>query len=169
MLSSTAGLVAAETLNPPWIAWADDWAVGPPEAGWAPDNSQHTYCNGGDFTHPRGQQAAVQAGDNLDRQTGMTVDKFGCTSNTDAVWIQDTDGSGDGEYLCRNRSGSTCFSATVAIRYAGMSSDNDWKQTACHELGHSVGLRHATNDCMGTDPNLLVYSAHHVDHINRKG
>jgi len=46
-----------------------------------------------------------------------------------------------------------------------MSGSNDWKQTACHEIGHSAGLNHNVNDCMSQDPDLLTYNAHHITHI----
>lgn len=169
-LSAVAGCTAAAAVVAAPSAEADDYAEGYPDSGFRPDNSEHTYCWGANFTNSTGRTNASGAMGWLDTRSSPMYDTYmqPCSSNTDVRWIQDTDGAGDGEYLCEDLSGDTCYRATAAIRYAGMSSSNDWKQTSCHELGHSVGLTHFSADCMGTDPDNLDWSNHHIyDHVDQ--
>jgi hypothetical protein len=150
-------------------AIADDYAVGPPNSGYKPDNGDHTYCWNSTFADSQNAKDASQyAMNNLDGQTTMfdTFISSGCTSVTDARFIKTTE-PGDGYHQCLGfNSAGECETAHVAINFGNMTSWADWKQTACHEVGHSVGLTHGNYDCMDTDETKQQYSDHHVYHVN---
>lgn len=157
-------------------AFADPYAAGPPSSGWRPDNSEHTYCWRANYTgaNPRsGGNHGMR--DALDAQTTMFDNRVpSCNSNTDAKFHKASLGPGvDGSYLCLSRSGTTCFSARLNFDTGNITSLQDWKQTACHEVGHSVGLTHhgpSGPDCMGSSAGqtwaLRHYGSHRVAHIN---
>lgn len=165
------GMLAAMVAPAP-VAYGlpqDGWADGPPASGFRPDTSDHTYCWGNGFEAPKARDASVYAATNLDNQTAMTTSKIGCTSLTDAVWLKTGDPGVDGSYTCVEfNSAGECERALTRLNPSNMSSDSDWKQSACHELGHSVGLTHKNGSCLGTDPSVIKYSSHHVDHVNCK-
>jgi hypothetical protein len=150
-------------------AIADEYAVGGTDSGYKPDNGDHTYCWNTTFAESQNaKDASNYALNNLDNQTTMyeTFISSGCTTITDARWIKTTN-SGDGYYQCLGfNSAGECETAHVAINFSNQSSWTDWKNTACHETGHSVGLTHGNYDCMGTDVSPVQYSDHHVDHVN---
>jgi hypothetical protein len=166
VLAATIGPTAAP---PAAAAPQDGWADGPPDSGYRPDTSNHTYCWGADFTWQQARDASISAGNNLESQTAMTAQKVDCSGATDAVWNRTFNSGIDGFYRCDAfNSAGECETATVALNFGNMSSGNDWKQSACHELGHSVGLTHKVKSCLDTDPNILQYAPHHVDHVNCK-
>ncbi|MCZ7534624.1 MAG: hypothetical protein M5T61_00920 [Acidimicrobiia bacterium] len=109
---------------------------------------------------------------NLDNQTTMYDTYMGnCSQNTDAIWVRETNPAYYGSYTCEdfNQNG-TCEKGIVRLNFDTLSRDDGgsidlWKSVACQELGHSVGLTHASNDCMG-NLSLLEYSPHHVNHVN---
>lgn len=150
------------------VASADVYADGYPDSGFRPDNSEHTYCWGSNYDGTTARDAANYAMNNLDNQTTM-YDNFisgGCSSITDARWIKTTDNV-DGYYQCLSfNSAGECESAHVAINPNNMGGWADWKQTACHEVGHSVGLTHGNYDCLSSDSSKQQYSDHHRDHVN---
>lgn len=69
-----------------------------------------------------------------------------------------------------DRDGDVCRSYRLRFDGSNITSFDDWLQTTCHEIGHSVGLAHGNeSDCMGTrhdEPRFRIYDGHHVDHIN---
>lgn len=89
-----------------------------------------------------------------------------CSGATDARFATGNLGGADGQYLCTDRSGSMCFHAVLTFDRQNITSYNDWRQTTCHQIGHSVGLTHDAGDCMGYDSSNQSYSPHHVDHVN---
>jgi hypothetical protein len=162
-------IAGTHQISAAYAAPVDGWADGYPDSGFEPDTSNHSYCWADSFTWQQAREASDAAMRNLDRQTAMTQSKVDCSSLTDAVWQRTTDSGVDGSYTCQAfNSAGECERAAVRINFNNMNSNNDWKQTSCHELGHSVGLTHVSTDCMGTSSNNLVYSTHHVNHINCK-
>ena len=116
--------------------------------------------------------------DNLAAQTSLGISgPLGCTENID-VRFGETGLDVDGRWECDLEDiyawEVICRSATVRINVNNMDPGEDWKQTACHEVGHSVGLRHGgTTDCMaegsnGTPAGHLQYNGHHITHINNQ-
>lgn len=152
---------------------ADTYGTGGPDAGYVPDNAGHNYCwstgfVGTDVNAAARRAFATGAVNNLDSQTDMyNAGQQGCTTSTDVYWATFT-AALDGQYQCQLfNSAGFCDRSLVQINPSQMSPfDADWTQTTCHELGHSAGLAHATDDCMGTSTALTTYSTHHVGHIN---
>lgn len=148
------------------IAVADYYAVGPPEAGWKPDNSEHTYCFGGNYTGNNMRDAAHAKMAGLDNQSTMARNYLGfCNQDTDARFgLENLPGSVIGQYTCPVRSGNYCLHAVLSYDDAAIVGSGQWLQVTCHEIGHSVGLFHGSNDCMVNQGN--TYSNHHQQHIN---
>jgi hypothetical protein len=79
-----------------------------------------------------------------------------------------------GSYVCDDFSGSECTSAMVYINrgwfydtYAPSERYGQMRKTWCHEIGHSVGLRHHDDDCMiEGDSTASTYTVHHIAHID---
>lgn len=88
-----------------------------------------------------------------------------------------------GAYICTKRvagTSATCNQASIIFQPYSTYFDNvpanatqretAWRNTLCHEIGHGVGLRHGSTygGCMnsGIYTSNLVYSSHHVSHIN---
>lgn len=141
-------------------------------SGLKPDNSQHTYCFAPDFDGDNPHTGANYAMNNLTNQTTMTDTKLpDCGDETDGIFHKAQLGASDGEWVCLDpRSGGYCGSSRLRFDAGNITSLNDWKQTACHEVGHSVGLGHGNlSDCMGSshdEPDEREYDGHHVNHIN---
>jgi len=150
------------------IASGDPYAEGPKESGWKPDNGLHVYCWGNDFDGDAIRNGVDYAFNNLEDETSMTKNKIpDCQSTTDVIWHTSNDNSIDGSYICQNFAGaSRCEQAVARINPANMGSQDDRKQTACHETGHSVGLTHAADDCLSGNSSEQHYSSHHEGHIN---
>lgn len=97
-----------------------------------------------------------------------------CTIDTDVIWEFgniDRPNGVRGVYTCRRRSGSVCHQATLRIDPVVTGDMVNHRKTACHELGHSVGLRHSTQCMMsGAAPDDSIqyrrYRPHHIWHIN---
>lgn len=78
--------------------------------------------------------------------------------------------AGDGRWTCLDLSGNVCLENLIDIDREAMDNYDDWKQTTCHEVGHSVGLHHQTWDCLGTAHNgsqFQKWADHHVFHVNQ--
>ncbi len=102
-------------------------------------------------------------------------------SETDVVWLtRNLPGTRRGETFCDsfhlNGNCDQFYSALDLAQIAqGSSNELDETKTACHELGHTVGLTHHDETkwkCMmsGEPPNAKprwkYYSDHHVGHID---
>lgn len=170
-MSGAAVIVAAiagAALAP--LAQGDNYGNFDGSAGGKPDNSEHTYCFSNEFTGGNSHEGGTYAMHNLDDQTTMFDNQVpDCGANTDAKFHIAQLGF-DGQWTCVDSSGNYCLSSRLEFDHSSITSLNDWKQTACHEVGHSVGLAHGDgSDCMGTqhdDPNDREYDGHHVNHIN---
>lgn len=114
----------------------------------------------------------------------MTADFWGaCDTTVDVKWLDANLPDGyRGQYECISLNTSTliCTASKVTLDpdelNIGTGDHEDKQKTACHEVGHSVGLQHGDTkpDCMrnGEIPDLSVQwrrygSGHHIpDHIN---
>lgn len=115
----------------------------------------------------------------LDQTTDMTSQAQSCLNYTDVWWYKaDLPAGVRGQRVCVvvGDIPSVCDRSNVSIDFAEVDiGSNDWedrRKTACHELGHSVGLNHDTASCMisGEIPSVgeqwRRYSSHDVGHIN---
>ncbi len=156
--------------------------------GCVPDNFNHWYCFSG-TVNSNIRTAFINAMVNLDTQTSYAdfAESAGCNNVTDLVVVQDTSLGARGQYACEGFNiNNHCEQATLRFNPNNLPTANDRTKTACHEIGHSVGLKHgivsgpnadnafpAYNDCMwsGSIPSGLDfdgYNAHHVAHINAR-
>lgn len=149
---------------------ADVYIGGPPDSGTKADTFDHTYCWGGSFGATALRNAATNAMNNLDTQT-LYTDTFtsSCSSLTDVVWESSTTISARGDQTClATNSVGECEQSRLRLNPNQLTDDINRRKTACHELGHSVGLTH--------DPGCMVsgavsvatetYTSHHVSHMN---
>lgn len=175
MAAATAVLVLPAT-----PASADGFGGCDSNEGCVPDNFNHWYCvNGAIDVFLRGAFEAAMA--NLgETNYDIFEEGAGCNATTDLVVIQDTGLDARGEYSCQTFNGSGfCERANLRLNPDNLPTSEDQVKTACHEIGHSVGLRHGVDgvdnddytDCMhsGSIPPGLDfddYDAHHIAHIN---
>lgn len=153
------------------------------KAGCLPDNNEHTFCWWGQgpakFDRQGGIQGATYAMENLVAQTIMNknYNENGCDENdveTDVVWylrrIEDLEGG----YQCKDQfkeateGGTMCTHGAAFLDPQDMHNHREWRELACHEAGHSVGMHHRTfaNDCMQDPPPNQVYGHHSIHHVN---
>lgn len=181
------GLVAAAGLcalaGP---ALADPWGTGTQDTGDHPDADPHTFCFHSSVRSDARANIESAEWNALD-PTSVNVD-FNSTcdlkgrTETDVVWRQaDLPNRRDqGETRCEDYDGQYCdqfYSAIDMSRAAvGDLDEIDETMTACHELGHTVGLTHggSSTDCMAvrgeTPPTAMQfrrYGPHHRDHLDR--
>lgn len=142
------------------------------------DNEHHTFCNGRvtERTHEAYYNARVYA---LGEPTDMITSYEDCVAGTD-VWVYDgIYGQGwYGMYECKDEApNGSCYSSWMRIDREEAQSYEQRRKTSCHEIGHSVGLRHFANgspgpnnsntSCMVSGPYLnSYYSSHEEGHIN---
>jgi hypothetical protein len=177
------GIVFAATLVAiSGVANADPWGTGGSDTGEHPDTAPHTWCYGPSWN---GNESASDAEWNLANQTyanptyQSSCDLSGAPQ-TDVKWgIGDLAPGTRGSTACAVfGSSGHCDRNNITIDFAEIDKgDHDaadeWK-TACHELGHSVGLTHGSDyeDCMisGEIPGTAIkwhqYGPHHLNHIN---
>lgn len=109
-------LAAVTSIALPASVAADPYAIGPPSGGYRPDNSEHTYCRGSDYTGGNPRDAAHESMLRLQSQTTMTKNFVGdCSSAIDARFATGDLGGADGTYNCTDRSGSKCFHAVLTF------------------------------------------------------
>lgn len=161
---------------------ADTYAEGPPNGGYEPDDKSHWGCwELGGSTIPGPLYEFFWE----DSSTyGLTpLWHSACESRTD-MWLRDdlVDNSPPivlGSYSCLSFwNNGECDRSRITVNdgwYSANSSDwycemyHDW----CHEIGHSLGLKHSSNTgCLrsgmlngcgsGSDG---IYEGHHQDHI----
>lgn len=186
-MAALATLVAVVAV--PTQAQADEWGpVVAPGVLFYTDNSTLTYC----FTEGFDNFQAVgnYAMSVLDSTTDITsqfptTPEFCEFSQTDVWWWSSNLPAGvRGRTTCQLVApwdGTICQGHEVFMDFAELDIGSlDWedrRKTACHELGHVVGLQHntanATGSCLinGEIPNANLqfrrYSAHHINsHIN---
>jgi hypothetical protein len=148
--------------------------------GCLPDNFTHSYCWGSGFTDTNLRNAVDAAMAVLDGQSSYS-DSFhsSCDSIIDARWEPLSSGSLRGDALCLSFNGAftnghaECESTRVRLNAALLGNALNRQKTACHELGHSTGLHHATgeDDCMingVVTSGHTTYSGHHVTHLNNQ-
>lgn len=161
----------------------DPFGTNTTDTGPFADSGFHDYCWGYGFDAVLHDNAA-SAMSSLDVQTDM-VDSFRttCSSVTDIFWFDgDLPGAARGGTRCVTWTtyGVICNSFDIMLDPAainvGSEDELDTTKTACHEVGHTTGLSHASTgtDCMisgempSTDGQWRSYNAHHVDHINSR-
>lgn len=172
-------------------AAADPWGTGGTHTGWKPDANPHTYCFRIGQLGATDRNRVHDTYDITDQNSDMNaLHLTTCTVDTDVWWGEVNLGLYRGEYECITRNGSTCASADVRMDTTelqdsgdmGGTYDSNFRKTACHENGHSMGLTHyktepfmdpplGQQDCMisgpvNNDAIWRVYAAHHKDHIN---
>lgn len=186
---ASASLLLLVTSSP--VA-GDPWGTNDASTGTGPhpDENPHTYCYSssvGSDLRTNIENAEWNALDITDANVNYQAS---CTtsgaSETDVVWRQaDLTPGTSGETYCddfesdppTNQCDQAYSSLDLAEINYGAEDEIDQTQTACHELGHTVGLTHggASTDCMinsgDTPPTALQYRRygpeHHApDHIN---
>jgi hypothetical protein len=165
--------------------------------GAIPDNFNHTYCfDGAGWTQDWRRVVHARMA-NLDDQTNYfdtwPIDHQ-CFPTTDLWFRLDSTMADRGDYRCRvwayGSDGPTdddrCEGATIRLNSrAGVLPDtHQRRKTACHEIGHSVGIAHhdpldtslpgyVPGDCMvsGRAPagaQYEQYNQHHIEHANSR-
>lgn len=150
------------------VARADPFAAGPPDSGPLADSALHNYCWGPGFDVALRDNADYAMQTSLDGATDMS-DQFVATCdavNTDVWWFDaDLPDGIRGEYKCVTwvTLNVKCNSSDVTLDPVqiniGNFDEEDTSKSACHEVGHSVGLTHGgSTDCMlsGGIPNTNV-------------
>jgi hypothetical protein len=145
----------------------------------------HTFCFASGFDATLEDEARFAMNTSLDRDTVMTADfASSCDEWTDVKW-NDADLPGDtrGDSMCLDPLGiegqAKCYAARIRLDpdeiNEGSDDAEDRKKTACHEVGHSVGLQHGDDksDCMrngeipDTTAQWRTFNGHHIgDHID---
>jgi hypothetical protein len=188
MATTMLGTMLAVTLRPaPASADAFGGCYGFASAqGCVPDNFNHWYCfSGAVNTNLRTAFATAMTNlDNLTRYAAF-VEGAGCNGVTDLVVVQNTALPLRGQYTCEAKNAfGDCERATLSFNPNNLTTANDRVKTACHEIGHSVGLKHGITDGASPDNGSYTdcmksgaitagldfdgYDAHHVVHINNR-
>jgi len=147
------------------------------------DDAIQTYCLTSTFFLEEHKVVPEYAMYWLDQTTQMSDMSQGtCVNSTDAKWYDANLPAGiRGERVCIvvGDIPSVCDRSNITLDFAELDIGSlDWedrRKTACHELGHSVGLNHHSSGaegCMlsGEVPSADVqwrrYTTHDVGHIN---
>jgi hypothetical protein len=151
--------------------------------GCLPDDFNHGFCFSG-IVNQNLRTAFTAAMANLDAQTRyFDTALTSCDNLTDVIVIQNVTLTSRGRYTCiiSNAAGN-CERGHIDLNPNNLLSPEDRVKTSCHEIGHSVGLKHGITqgaapdngmylDCMrsGNIVNMQdfdSYDNHHVDHID---
>ncbi len=175
-------------------AGADEFGQGNSTSGRVPDNFGHWYCFSGSGWTTAWQTVVNNRMLNLDTQTLYNDALSGtCDSLIDIKFVLDPNlGSGTrGAYRCDrdnngedgipNNADDDCETSTIWLNPTLLTTVHQQRKTACHEIGHSVGLAHyphsvtgpTWDDCMvsgavAAGNQWEVYNAHHVAHANSR-
>lgn len=165
------------------VAIADEWGDQDSDTGAHPDGATHNYCYFASVNSDLREAIAEAMWSALD-PTHATVDFFSScklsgSGETDVVWREANLDGAAGQEICEDYdNGDHCDQYYLTLDHtainAGSNDEIDEAQTACHELGHSVGLTHggSSSDCMindGSPPSDVQYrryGSHHRGHIN---
>lgn len=155
-------------------AAADEWGSQDSNTGAHPDSNPHGFCYDASVTADlkSGIQEAEWDALNPTHAT-VTFDsscQFTGSGETDVVWFELELPGLDGKAPCEDYDNGRCDQYYAQID-DDVNGELDESQTACHELGHTVGLSHGSWDCMAGDPpnsqtKWRRYGTHHTDHIN---
>lgn len=181
-LTCLAGGVTAASAHP-WGPYGVPWQ----EDVHFADDSSHNFCFESSVGSGLRDLISNEVKDALGSSTHMTAPQVTCSSSTDVRFASLTASpvTWRGIYECQSVvSGQTakCNSARVTLNLFHLPDQFQRKKTACHETGHSVGLRHySSHEGPGTNNTLsclisgsvpeqskyIRYSDHEVtNHIN---
>jgi hypothetical protein len=138
-----------------------------------PDAGDHTYCFESSMTSAF-QYHATNSMSYVAAYTIYGVAKIGCSGVTDVRFAEANLGSATrGDYSCLLLTlANNCETSKVRLNPVLLTDGNNRRKTACHEVGHSLGLAHGgTTDCMLSGPvstSVANYTAHHIAHINSR-
>jgi hypothetical protein len=156
-------------------ASADDFGgcYGPDGAeGCVPDNFEHTFCFESNMTsafiyHSRNAMVYLGA-----YSSYYDNEQSSCGTATDIVFRQSSGTpSAYADYQCLDWNfWGRCEQARIRLDAADLTTSATRRHSACHEIGHSGGLRHGgTVDCMRTGlRSESNYSSHHIGHLNNR-
>jgi len=155
-------------------ALADPFGTNGPNTGPFADNSLHNYCFVGTM-ESYWVNPLTLAMTNLDNQSQMTIGtQYSCNSDAD-IRFSKVDSSillGIlGSYRCTSWTQvyGVCAGSSIQLNSDLLTSTSFRQKTACHEIGHSVGLTHGASygGCMISGFSTInFYSSHHISHIN---
>lgn len=157
-----------------------------PQPDGPPDTGSHSWCYLSGFNQRTTADAAMTW--LRDQTVVQTLYPGACDAHTDVRWGQGNLSGAYGEARCRTRwDNGRCDTYNVTLDMGAINNaarpNEQLSKTACHELGHTVGVRHYfDNDLPGGDTahsclrsgevqaswtNLRVYGHHHrTQHIN---
>lgn len=160
-----------------------------PQPDGPPDGGDHSWCYLDSFNQETAADAAMTR---LRNQTDVTTNFPGsCLEHTDVRWRQDNLADAYGEAECRTRwAGSDdCDTYRLTLDMGEINAAprpvDQRSKTSCHELGHTVGVRHyfgtdypggdTEHSCLRSGEvtaawtNITLYGNHHRNgngHIN---
>lgn len=168
-------------------AHADPWGDHPGNfidgTGPHPDGGTHSYCfesmDSGLFDNIRNAENYALEGNTDANVTFHSECDYRWGTETDVVWdTGNLSGSVRGTTWCDDWDGDQCDQAYVELDVEelrkGTNDEYDITKTACHELGHTVGLTHHSSGygCMisgeipSTELKWRRFVDHHKNHID---